>query len=259
MVDAVVLSGGALERERFPGLDPGIARKAQIPILGRPMVGWTVAALRGSPEVGRIVVVGHSSLASPDLEALRAELVPEREDIAANLRAGLEMLPGSERVIALSGDLPLLTPGSLADLFAHAPRADVVFPYVERAEILRAYPERHWIYAQTPEGAFTGCSAALVRPAILLERWGWVQALLDARRKSPLAMAAMFGLGFGLKLLFRRLRVRDVEKKLSGLLHLDGRGYRTRCAELAMDVDKYSDIALVERLLQERGAAEGNP
>ena len=46
MIDAVVLAGGELERERFQGLTAAVDAKAEIPILGRPMVEWTVRALR---------------------------------------------------------------------------------------------------------------------------------------------------------------------------------------------------------------------
>ncbi|MBI3910400.1 MAG: nucleotidyltransferase family protein [Armatimonadetes bacterium] len=252
MVDALVLSGGAMEKERFRGFDPAIARKAQIPILGRPMVEWTVRGLRSCPQIGRIIVVGDQSLDTPALRELDATVIPERGDISENLRAGLQALPDARRVLVLSGDLPLLTRAALEDLFGNAPEADVVFPYVERADVLRDFPNRAWIFAPTPEGAFTGCSAALVRPDVLRDRWLWVEELLNARRRKPWQLAMMFGFSFTLKLCLRRLRVADVEQKLSSLLHLVGRGYRTRFNELALDVDKYSDIMLVERVLQQR-------
>jgi molybdopterin-guanine dinucleotide biosynthesis protein A len=252
MPDALVLAGGGIERKRFRPLDPGIVRKAQIPIHGRPMVEWVARALRTCPEVGRVVVIGHESLDTPALRALEVRLIPEAGEIAANLRAGVDALPGAGHVLAVSGDLPLLTCEAVEDLFTNAPEADVVFPYVEREDIVRRFPDRHWIYARSPEGAFTGCSAFLFRPDVLLANWRWVEEILNARRKSPLEIAAMFGLSFAFKLLFRQLRIADVEKKISSLLHLAGRGYRTPFPELAMDVDKYTDIALVERVLKAR-------
>lgn len=261
MVDAVVLAGGGLEKDRFPNLGPSIRRKAEIPILGRPMVEWVVSALRASPGVGRIELVGDASLDSPGLRALEARLRPEVGDIAGNLRVGLAALgcgdAPAERSLVLSGDLPLLTRAALEDLFTHAPRADVVFPYVERGDILSAFPGREWIFARTPDGDFTGSSAALLRREAVLERWAWVEQLLNARRLSPLRLALMIGPSLAGKYLLRRLRVVDAEKKLSTLLRLEGRGYRTRCPELAMDVDKASDIPLVERILREREGGMG--
>jgi molybdopterin-guanine dinucleotide biosynthesis protein A len=252
-VDALILAGGEIEAERFPGLDPAVQRKAQIPLLGRPMMEWTAAAVRSCQAVERMVVVGHASLETPGLRELKARVVPEGAGIAANLWAGLEALPGAKRVLALSGDLPLLTRAALDDLAANAPEADAVFPYVERADVLAAFAEREWILARTPEGAVTGCSACLFRSESLQANWKWVEALLEARRKSVLGLAGMIGPGFVLKYLVRRLRVAEVERRMSALLHLDGRGYRTRFPELAMDVDKSSDIALAERALRRRG------
>src|SRR5437763_1516720 len=109
MVDAIVLSGGGIEVERFPGLDPKVPQKAQIPLLGQPMVEWVVDALRSCPQIGRIVVVGHESLETLALRKMAAAVLPEADGIASNLRAGLDALPNAARVLGLSSDLPLLT------------------------------------------------------------------------------------------------------------------------------------------------------
>lgn len=182
--DAIVLAGGSLERERFPNQPLDTARKAEIRVLGRPLDEWTVRALRATPEVERIVVVGDRSFATPTLRQLGASLVPEVTGIAANLRAGIEGVPGSKHVVAVSGDLPLLTQEAIADLDRNASAADVVFPYVEREDVLRAFPNREWMFARTREGAFTGSGVFLFRPAVVLEQWQWVEALLNARRRS---------------------------------------------------------------------------
>lgn len=251
-MDVVILAGGELEVERFQGLEPLVPHKAAVPILGRPMVEWVIAAARSCPAVERIRVVSYPELRRPEWELLEAALVPEAGSIAGNLRAGLDALPGAGRVLVLSGDLPLVTREALEDLLARAPDADVVFPYVERQDVLRAFPDREWIFSVTPEGAFTGSAVGLCRPQALLAHWRWVEDLLEARRKKPLELAAMFGFSFLMKLLFCRLRVRDIETKLSHLLQITGRGYRSPYPELAMDVDKFSDIAFVEAVLTSR-------
>jgi hypothetical protein len=172
------------------------------------------------------------------------------------LRAGLESLSRSthpaERVLALSADLPLLTPQAISDLLLNAPVADVVFPAVERQHVEREYPGRKWIYAPLVEGKFTGSSAALFRPSVVLEQWRWVETLLDARRQSPLGLALLFGPRLALRLLIRRLRISDVEHRIETMLKLTARAYTTPFPELAMDVDKQSDLPLVERVLRER-------
>lgn len=55
-MDAVVLAGGSPD-------DPlaaryGVAAKTLVPVHGRPMVAYTLEALRATPEVGRVVYVG---------------------------------------------------------------------------------------------------------------------------------------------------------------------------------------------------------
>jgi molybdopterin-guanine dinucleotide biosynthesis protein A len=248
-IAALVLAGGPLERDRFPHASPAIAGKAQLPLLGRPLVEWTVAALRACPRIERIVVVGPESLATPTLAALDAAVCPEGGDIAANLWAGLWELREADRLLVLSGDLPLLTPGALDDLFTQAPVADVVFPYVEEVDIRAAFPERSWVFAHTPDGAFTGSSTLLCRPQALLAQFHWAETLLDARRQSPFRLAALFGPALALRYACRRLRVADVERRFSQLLHLSARGYRSPFPELALDVDKAADVALVEKAL----------
>ncbi|MFN3651633.1 MAG: nucleotidyltransferase family protein [Armatimonadota bacterium] len=260
MIDAVVLAGGELERERFQGLTAAVDAKAEIPILGRPMVEWTVRALRETGAVDRIVVVGPASLSAGELRALGVDLIPERGGLAPNVRTGLEALSGSPRVLVLSADLPLVSREALLDLLEHAPEADVVFPVVERAEAERRFGDREWIYARTADGEFTGSALGLVRPGAVLRRWEWAERLLDARRLSPLRLAMMVGPLIAFKYLFGALRIRDVEQRLSRILKVGGRAYRSRYPELAMDVDKLSDLAFVERELRRRGTEKsGTP
>jgi len=201
------------------------------------------------------VIVGHESLATPDLRSTGAIVTREADGITGNLRTGLDTLPGARRILALSGDLPLLTPAALRDLFAHAPESDLVFPYVERADILRDFPDREWVFSESPDGWFTGCSLALFRPKPVMVNWRWAEQILNARRRSPLGLARMIGPAFAVRYLMRRLRVVDVERKLSALLQLDARGYQSHFSELAMDVDKGSDIALVESVLRQSEAS----
>lgn len=254
MADAVVLAGGTLELDRFAGMDASVPTKAAIPLLGQPMVYWTVSALRACPAIRRIVVLGGPGLDTSELRALDVTVAPEAGSITSTLRAGLDALPDADRVLCISADVPLLTPEAVGDLLERAPDADVVFPYCERTDIERDFPDRGWIFARTPEGEFTGCGGFLAKRAALLERWKWVEELLGARRRSVLGLAMLVGPAFALKYAFHRLRVAEVEDRMSRLLRVRARGYRTRFTELAMDVDKTSDISFVEDALRQRNA-----
>lgn len=63
----------------------------------------------------------------------------------------------------------------------------------------------------------------------------------------------MIGPSIALRYALGRLRVADVERKLSSMVRLTVRGYRSRYPELAMDVDKQGDLAVVEEWLRARG------
>ncbi|MCH8274294.1 MAG: nucleotidyltransferase family protein [Armatimonadetes bacterium] len=254
MLDALVLSGGELEYRRFRRLDGSIKRKALIPILGTPMVEWVVRALRSCPRIQRIAVVGHESLNSAALKDAGAQLVREVGDITSNLGAGLKALDGGRRILILSGDLPLITRESVDDLIDHAPDADFVFPFVERRHIRRFCPKRRWMYLKTRDGTITACSAALCNREVVLDRWRWVENVLNSRR-NVVRLATMFGLGFGIWFLLGRLSLADAEARVSSVLRLRSRGYSTAFPELALDVDKQSDIPLVEDHLRQRKTA----
>ena len=248
-MDALVLSGGTIERERFEELDREILRKAEIPLLGRSCLEWVLAGLRECSSIQRIVVVGHPELARLPLATYGASLTPERQDITTNLGAGLEALGDASSILALSGDLPLVGFGVLDRALAQMPEADLVFPIVEREHIDRAFPDRKWIYVKTQQGRFTGSSMALINGPAIRERWGWVERLLNARRSVP-QLAAMFGARFAWGVFTGSLDLAFAEQRVGDILKMSARSAPVNLPEVAMDIDKFGDIELAERWLR---------
>ncbi|MFN7146107.1 MAG: NTP transferase domain-containing protein, partial [Myxococcota bacterium] len=104
---AVVLAAGLGTRMRSP------LAKVLHPLLGRPMVGWVVHALRGlGADV--IVVVNHQEdavrAALPGCRFVRQEAPLGTGDA---LRAALPLLPASGPVLVTAGDTPLVTTEAL--------------------------------------------------------------------------------------------------------------------------------------------------
>jgi molybdopterin-guanine dinucleotide biosynthesis protein A len=254
MTDAVVLAGGKMEMERFQGMDPSVSAKAGIPLLGKPMVWWTVRAIRACPSIRRIIVLGGAGLNLSELRDLDITMVPEASTLSGALRAGLDALPDADRVFCISADVPLLTPEAVGDLLDHSPAADLVIPFCERTDIERDFPGRGWSFTRLSGSDYTACGGFVAKRAALLERWKWVEGVLNTRRFSILGMAMVMGPAFAIKLALHRLRVAEVEDRMSLLLRVRTKGYRTRFTELAMDVDETSDIAFVESALRSRGA-----
>ena len=107
MSTAVVLAAGLGTRMRSP------LAKVLHPLLGRPMVGWIVAALREAGVDDVIVVVHHQE------DAVRAALLQQdpavrfaRQDNPKGtgdaLRSALALVPNSGTVLVTAGDTPLL-------------------------------------------------------------------------------------------------------------------------------------------------------
>jgi bifunctional UDP-N-acetylglucosamine pyrophosphorylase/glucosamine-1-phosphate N-acetyltransferase len=109
---AVVLAAGLGTRMRSP------LAKVLHPLLGRPMVGWVVAAVR---EAGcaPIVVVNHQAdavmAALPGCRFARQEAPLGTGDA---VRSALSLLPEAGPVLVTAGDTPLLTGAALARLLA---------------------------------------------------------------------------------------------------------------------------------------------
>jgi len=72
---------------------------------------------------------------------------------------------------------------------------------------------------------------------------------LVKRRKSPLAMARLFGLGLVLQFLFKRLTIPAVEKRFAEVTGISGKALISGYAEVGVDVDKPSDLLLAQAYL----------
>jgi len=70
-----------------------------------------------------------------------------------------------------------------------------------------------------------------------------------ALRKKPLQMARLLGLYYLLKLITGRLSIAEIERRIEQKLHFKGAAVVTPFAEIGIDVDKPSDLALVREVL----------
>ena len=252
--DAIVLAGGTIRDEAFRTA-VGVERRPLIPLLGKPLAQWVVEALRASRHIGRVAVISRSDLRDTSVAPLVDAFVDEGADEVDNLYRGIAALPNAERIVTVASDLVLLTPEALDDFIEHAPPdADVVFPVCEKGSIRPELAGHEWVYIATPDGSFTGASCFLLNPQALLERPEWIQRVFDARRSNRELMR-MWGLWFLLKALLRRVTLAQAEAHISKVVGLRGRTYVSQFAEMCVDVDRLSDVALVEKELRRRGVA----
>jgi GTP:adenosylcobinamide-phosphate guanylyltransferase len=246
-VDAVVLAGGD-----GAVIDPSCRFKGLVGIVGRPMVEWVVDALRAADTVAEIAVV------VPTAEDLGSwvdkvdKLVVSDRDFMDNVLAGVGSFRSERYVLVATGDLPLLD-GPAIDAFveaALAAGADFAYPLVPKEDMVAAFPEGERTYFKLKTGSFTGGNVALVSPAAAEANREIGQRLFELR-KSAFALVRLLGLPFAVKFVFGRLVPSEVEAKMQELIGCSGAAILTRQPSIGMDVDKPSDVALVERLLND--------
>ena len=89
------------------------------PVCGRPMVAWPILAAReaGAGRVAAIVSAGRDLSAGlpEDVETVEQ---PQADGTGGAVRAALRLIEESETVLVLSGDVPLISTGTIASLLA---------------------------------------------------------------------------------------------------------------------------------------------
>jgi len=244
---AIVLAGG--KPDEVSALVPGAPNKAFVPVGGRALVTRTLAALRTSPHIGTLVVVApatsHGAAALAGADAYRAA----GETMAASLRAGLAGLPANELVLVAASDLPILSIAAIEEFVTLARRseAEVVYACVERRTHLARFPEVPHTWARFADGTYCGGGLVALRPRAL-ERLDRFLGRLGAARKNTLRLAAIFGLPTLARYAFGRLRVADAERRGSAMIGVSVAAAICTHAEIAINVDRASDLAHAERL-----------
>jgi GTP:adenosylcobinamide-phosphate guanylyltransferase len=244
---AVVLAGGA--PDAVSALAPGVPNKSFVPVAGVALVQRTLAALRGSTRIGRIVVVAPLGPATQAALAGADQIRPSGATMARSLRAGLLGLDPSELVLVCASDLPVLRPAAI-DAFialAEANGADLSYGCVERKAHLAAFPDVPHTWARFADGTFCGGGFVVLRPRTFARLEGLLGRLGRAR-KNPLRLAAIFGWRTLVRYALGTLSIAAAERRASELLGASVRA--APCApELAVNVDRPSDVALAKRLL----------
>ena len=237
MLDAVVTAGGRLSTDgvRMFGTDV----KALVRIAGKPIIATVVEALRQTPGIGAIRVVGPAAARpfAPGVDEWIDELPTGEENVMAALRAAT-----TERVVFSASDLPFVTAGSYEDLIARVGAdVDAGYPIFRREEFLAAYPAGRSTFATLADGEWTGGSAFVLNrtPFVRDER---VLARGFGARKSLLALASLLGPALLVRFVLGRLRVADVEQRASAILGAKVQAIVGAQPALAMDCDDLGDF-----------------
>ncbi len=245
-MDAVVLAGGP--HDELAAHTSGAPNKAFLEIRGVTLVERTLRALRESSSVGRIVVVAPPGMRGAAALTLADEVRPDGVRIRDSLRSGLAGFDANADLLVSASDLPVLSPESIDDFVSRAKAADADLTYgcIEQATHMAKYPEAPHTWARLRDGTYCGTGLITLRP----RAWpalGKVIERLGEARKNPLKLASLFGWRILWRYALGRLTIPQAEARASYVIGAKVRAIVSPYAEIGINVDRVSDIALAEK------------
>lgn len=207
-VDTVVLAGGRNSAQLYDGYTPGY--KALLEFNGKPSICYTLEALSAVPQVARICIAGPEAVLNPAIAPFvagkpRYDFVPGGETLMDSIYSGLEHFAGSEMVLLITADIPLVTPQAIGDFLAACAPVETT-------------SAQNLCLSMAPKSSFTGAYAGysngfnrfrdisicygslmLVNPR-LLQNTGATRRInsLYNNRKNPLSTPLAIGMHVGL-------------------------------------------------------------
>ena len=244
MYDAIILAGGANNKElnRYSSQP----YEAMIEIAGRPMVEFVAKALSGSPHVDRIFVIGPSKVLADCDFPTGVAVLEGGHTIMDTIVIGMAALGHTNKVLVATADIPLLTPEAIDDFITQCSRveADLYYPIVIKEVNDYRYPGNKRTYVRLREGIYTGGNIFLVMPHIVPACMEVARRIID-NRKNPLRLCHILGWNFVFQFLCGTLCLKEIERRVSQILGIQGAVIQSRYPELGIDVDKPSDLELV--------------
>lgn len=227
----------------------GVKWKALLPIHGKPMTNYVLAALDASVGLSRPYWV--SGL---DVSLLEANLnqSPSADGPASSVvEAAVASLPYP--FLVTTCDHALLTP-NMVEYFLESAKnsgADFALGLASKSVIQPAYPETKRTYLKFKDDSVSGCNLFYVKNEKGLEAIKFWRAAQHDRKK-PVKLARRLGIGMLLKYISGRLTLSGAFEHASNRLNINAKPILLPFAEAAIDVDKPSDLTLVEEILAKR-------
>jgi len=250
VIDAVVLAGGA-DRGQILA-HTGVAYRPLLEVGGRSIIQRTLGALRGAAAIRNVSLVAPEPVQAAVGDDAVDMRVPAGESFLENIVHGVEAASGgTDHLLLLTGDLPLITPEAINDFVERSLAAgvDACYPIIPKESCERRFPGSHRTYARLREGVFTGGNGVVVTADFVPLRRQLVERLYLSR-KNPLKLAAMFGLGFIFGLITGRLTLPQLEARAGAIISGRVAAIISTYPELGFDVDKLEDLYLARRVAE---------
>jgi GTP:adenosylcobinamide-phosphate guanylyltransferase len=248
-MNAVVLAGGG--PDAVSATAPGLPNKAFVEIGGIALVARVIAALRSAPGIERIIAVAPPAAHDRPALAGADERRPDGTRMVESLESGLAGAPADNLVLIAASDLPILSAAAIAEFLeqANARDLDVAYAIVAQRDHRAVFPGVPHTWAKMVEGRFCGGGLVALKPRVLPA----LRAVLDdlgAARKSPLRLAAIFGWDIFPRFALGSLTVAAAERRATAILRAPAGAIRCSHAEIAVNVDRISDVALANGLVE---------
>jgi membrane protein len=257
LVNGVLLAGGRLSQAFAEAV--GTEHKGLLALAGQACVDHVVSALRGLPQIQRLVVVGDKAAYVYLATSGRVDaVIEESADITANLIHALRFFGEDRRLLLVTADTPLVTTDALRTFLTQCdPEADLCYP-ISRPQPGRRHHHRRWVFLPLREGGLIHTCNILCDPRLILQNQDFVERFL-ATRKDFWGAAASLGAGFLLRsLLSWRLPFLrySSEDSMHLITHLTGarqaQGIEVADFSMFMDLHRAGEVEEFERVLRER-------
>lgn len=244
-IRAAVLAAGRIDRELAAAT--GATAKALVRVGGRPIIDRVLQALDGSTFVEETKVVAAPESALVGYLGDRA-VAADGPELMDTVMTGLGALGTPERILVVTGDLPLITAEAVDHFCDQALQSEacIVYPVISQETCERIFPGSTRTYVRLRDGRFTGGNIAVLSRRFLTEQSVRLTEAFAAR-KHPLRLCTMLGWGFLLRLLTGRLSLTQITERAESLLGVRVHVVQTPYPEIGFDVDKLTHLNSVEQ------------
>jgi len=232
----------------------GVSHKCALMVAGVPMLRRVVDALQDSQSITSISV----SIETAELARQALGKTTNITIVASENSAPLSAIYAIRKnpafpILITTADHALLAPEIIDHFCEQAELLDADFSVgVAQAEIiLAAYPQSIRTFFKFGKDRVSGCNLFAVRTERglrILEKWKYLEQI----RKKPWRLVAAFGPLALIRFLLGTLSLDEVFRIVSRRLGLSAKPILLPFAEAAIDVDKPSDLELVEAILKRR-------
>ncbi|MDO8886304.1 nucleotidyltransferase family protein [Candidatus Oleimmundimicrobium sp.] len=246
--DALVLAGGNIK-----GISvENVPAKGMLEINGKPMVEYTIDALKNCPQIERVVVIIPSSVSLGEWAKKADKVLTVDKSLTENIYAGMSYLKPNGLFLIISADVPLITSLAIEKFLKKCGKveADLYYPIISRKEMDKKFIGTKRTYAHLKDGDFTGGNLGLIDSRVFEKNREFIEKLFSLR-KSPFKLAKVLGFGFILKFLLGFAMISEAEEKLSTLIKAKGVAVLSD-AETGIDVDKDADLVYVKEVICKR-------